>query len=157
MAIDMMVNGEARRSTCDPLTPLIDVLRDEFHLTGAKPVCREGFCGACTVLVDGAPTASCLTPVALVEGFDVVTIEGVSAGGHLNEVQAKLEQHDAVQCGMCFPGMVLTLTHFLERMPRPSREDVRAALTGNICRCTGYERIVEAALAVAGAHAEIRP
>lgn len=157
MAIDMAVNGEARRSACDPLTPLIDVLRDEFHLTGAKPVCREGFCGACTVLVDGAPTASCLTPVALVEGCDVVTIEGVSAGGHLNEVQAKLEQHDAVQCGMCFPGMVLTLTHFLERMPRPSREDVRAALTGNICRCTGYERIVEAALAVAGAHAEIRP
>ncbi|MGA0560945.1 (2Fe-2S)-binding protein [Ancylobacter sp. VNQ12] len=157
MAIDMAVNGEARRSACDPLTPLINVLRDEFHLTGAKPVCREGFCGACTVLVDGAPTASCLTPVALVEGCDVVTIEGVSAGGRLNEVQAKLEQHDAVQCGMCFPGMVLTLTHFLERMPRPSREDVRAALTGNICRCTGYERIVEAALAVAGAHAEIRP
>jgi carbon-monoxide dehydrogenase small subunit len=157
MAIDMTVNGEARCSARDPLTPLIDVLRDEFHLTGAKPVCREGFCGACTVLVDGAPTASCLIPVALVEGRVVVTIEGISVGGGLNAVQAQLELHDAVQCGMCFPGMVLTLSHFLEHTPRPSRDDVRAALTGNICRCTGYERIVEAALAVAGTRAEIRP
>lgn len=157
MPIDMTVNSEPRRTACDPLTPLIDVLRDEFHLTGAKPVCREGFCGACTVLVDGTPTASCLIPAAMVDGCDVVTIEGISAGGCPNAIQEQLEQHDAVQCGMCFPGMVLTLTHFLEHAPRPSREDVRAALTGNICRCTGYERIVEAALAVAGVHAEIRP
>lgn len=156
MPIDMTVNGEARRTARDPLTPLIDVLRDEFHLTGAKPVCREGFCGACTVLVGGVPTASCLTPAALVEGRDVVTIEGMSAGDRLNAVQAQLDLHDAVQCGMCFPGMVVTLTHFLDHSPRPSRDDVRAALTGNICRCTGYERIVEAALAVAGTRVEMR-
>lgn len=157
MPIDMTVNGEARHTACDPLTPLIDVLRDEFHLTGAKPVCREGFCGACLVLVDGAPRASCLIPVALAGGCDIVTIEGVSAVDHLNDVQSRLDQHDAVQCGMCFPGMVLTVTHFLAHTPQPSREDVRVALTGNICRCTGYERIVEATLAVAVARAEVRP
>ncbi|WGD31107.1 (2Fe-2S)-binding protein [Ancylobacter sp. WKF20] len=155
MPIDMTVNGEARRTVCDPLTPLIDLLRDEFHLTGAKPVCREGFCGACTVLVNGAPTTSCLTPAALVEGCEVVTIEGMSAGDRLNPVQAQLDLHDAVQCGMCFPGMVVTLSHFLDHSPRPSRDDVRAALTGNICRCTGYERIVEAALAVAAGRMEV--
>ena len=155
MPTDMTVNGEARRSARDPLTPLIDVLRDEFHLTGAKPVCREGFCGACTVLVDGEPTVSCLTPVDMVGGCDVVTIEGISSGGGLTDIQSRLEKGDTVQCGMCFPGMVMTLSHFLTHTPRPSRDDVRAALTGNICRCTGYERIVEAALAVAAARAEV--
>lgn len=153
MPIDMTVNGETRHSAGDPLTPLLDVLRDEFHLTGAKPVCREGFCGACTVLVDGEPTASCLTPVAMAAGRDVLTIEGLSSGGRLGELQTQLDECDAVQCGMCFPGMVMTLTHFLARTPSPSRDDVRSALTGNVCRCTGYERIVEAALAVAGAGA----
>lgn len=156
MPTDMTVNGEARQSARDPLTPLIDVLRDEFHLTGAKPVCREGFCGACTVLVDGEPTVSCLTPVGMVGGCDVVTIEGISSGGGLTDIQSRLEQGDAVQCGMCFPGMVMALSHFLAHTPRPSRDEVRAALTGNICRCTGYERIVEAALAVAAARAEVR-
>lgn len=151
MPIDMTVNGEARRSVADPMTPLVDVLRDEFHLTGAKPVCREGFCGACTVLVDGEPRVACLTPAGLVEGREILTVEGLSAGERLNPVQARLVEHDAVQCGMCFPGMVVTLTHFLAQTPRPSRDQVRAALTGNACRCTGYERIVAAALDVAGA------
>ncbi|WP_428029963.1 (2Fe-2S)-binding protein [Ancylobacter sp.] len=157
MPTEMRVNGTARRSAGNPLTPLIDVLRDEFHLTGAKPVCREGFCGACLVLVDGAPRASCLIPVALAEGCDIVTIEGISALDRLNDIQTQLDRHDAVQCGMCFPGMVMTLTHFLAHNTQPSREDVRAALTGNICRCTGYERIVDAALAAAGAGGEVRP
>lgn len=151
MPTEMTVNGEAKRSTADPMTPLVDVLRDEFHLTGAKPVCREGFCGACTVLVDGEPRAACLTPAGLVQGCEIRTVEGLSAGGRLNPVQARLVEHDAVQCGMCFPGMVVTLTHFLAQTPRPSRDQVRAALTGNACRCTGYERIVAAALDVAGA------
>lgn len=151
MPIDMTVNGEARRSVADPMTPLVDVLRDEFHLTGAKPVCREGFCGACTVLVDGEPRVACLTPAGLVEGREIRTVEGLSAGERLNPVQSRLVEHDAVQCGMCFPGMVVTLTHFLAQTPRPSRDQVRAALTGNACRCTGYERIVAAALDVAGA------
>lgn len=151
MPTEMTVNGEAKRSTADPMTPLVDVLRDEFHLTGAKPVCREGFCGACTVLVDGEPRAACLTPAGLAQGREIRTVEGLSTGGRLNPVQARLVEHDAVQCGMCFPGMVVTLTHFLAQTPRPSRDQVRAALTGNACRCTGYERIVAAALDIAGA------
>ena len=151
MPIHMTVNGESRRSLADPMTPLVDVLREEFHLTGAKPVCREGFCGACTVQLDGEPVVSCLTPAGLAEGCEIRTIEGLSAGGRLNPIQAKLAEHDAVQCGMCFPGMVVTLTHFLTQTPRPSRDQVRAALTGNACRCTGYERIVAAALDAAGA------
>ncbi|MCB4769781.1 (2Fe-2S)-binding protein [Ancylobacter sp. Lp-2] len=151
MPIEMTVNGEPRRSLAEPMTPLIDVLRDEFHLTGAKPVCREGFCGACTVQLDGVPVLSCLTPAGLAEGHDIRTVEGLSAGGRLNPIQAKFAEHDAVQCGMCFPGMVVTLTHFLAHTPRPSRDEVQAALAGNACRCTGYERIVAAALDAAGA------
>ncbi|GGE07537.1 (2Fe-2S)-binding protein [Aureimonas endophytica] len=152
MVLHLTVNGEARTSDAPPLTPLIDLLRDEFHLTGAKPVCREGFCGACTVLVDGVPTLSCLTPAALATG-EIQTIEGLAAPGALTPVQAALETHEAVQCGMCFPGMVLTLTHLFAEEPRPARETIRAALAGNICRCTGYERIVEAAVALASANA----
>jgi carbon-monoxide dehydrogenase small subunit len=151
MPLRLTVNGESRASIGDPMTPLIYVLREEFHLTGAKPVCREGFCGACTVLLDDTPTLACLTPAALAEGCEIRTVEGLSTGGRLSPVQAAFEEHDAVQCGMCFPGMVVMLTDFLARTPRPSREQVRAALTGNICRCTGYERIVEAALAAASA------
>jgi carbon-monoxide dehydrogenase small subunit len=149
MPIKMTINGEKRLSTAAAMVPLVDVLRDEFHLTGAKPVCREGFCGACLVLVDGAPTLSCLTPAGLAEGADIVTIEGLSAGGVVSPLQAAFEAHDAVQCGMCFPGMVVALTDFLARTEQPSRAAVRAALAGNICRCTGYERIVDAALSVA--------
>ena len=149
MPIAMTINGEKRLSTAAAMVPLVDVLRDEFHLTGAKPVCREGFCGACLVLVDGAPTLSCLTPAALAEGTEIVTVEGLSAGGVPSPLQAAFEAHDAVQCGMCFPGMVVALTDFLARNEQPSRAAVRAALAGNICRCTGYERIVDAALSVA--------
>ncbi|GGD29448.1 (2Fe-2S)-binding protein [Aureimonas glaciei] len=149
MPIKMTINGEKRISTAAAMVPLVDVLRDEFHLTGAKPVCREGFCGACLVLVDGAPTLSCLTPAGLAEGTTIVTVEGLSAGGVPSPLQAAFAAHDAVQCGMCFPGMVVALTDFLARTEQPSRAAVRAALAGNICRCTGYERIVDAALSVA--------
>jgi len=146
MVLSLTVNGDRRSSAADPITPLIDVLREEFHLTGAKPVCREGFCGACMVLVDGMPTLSCLVPAALAEDCEILTVEGLSVDGTLTPIQAALESSDAVQCGMCFPGMVVTLTHFLAVKPDAARDDIRAALTGNICRCTGYERIVEAAL-----------
>jgi carbon-monoxide dehydrogenase small subunit len=149
MVLSLTVNGDRLSSPSDPITPLIDVLREDFHLTGAKPVCREGFCGACMVLVDGLPTLSCLMPAALADGCEIRTVEGLAVDGTLTPIQAALEACDAVQCGMCFPGMVMTLTHLLTTKPGTTREDIRAALTGNICRCTGYERIVEAALIAA--------
>jgi carbon-monoxide dehydrogenase small subunit len=149
MGLSLTVNGDRRACVADPVTPLVDVLREEFHLTGAKPVCREGFCGACMVLVDDRPTPSCLMPAALAQDRQIRTVEGLATNGVLNPIQEALEACDAVQCGMCFPGMVVTLTHLLETRPDATREDIRAALTGNICRCTGYERIVDAALSLA--------
>jgi carbon-monoxide dehydrogenase small subunit len=146
MVLSLTVNGDRLSSTADPMTPLVDVLREDFHLTGAKPVCREGFCGACMVLVDGAPTLSCLMPAALAEDCEIRTVEGLAVDGTLTPIQAALEANDAVQCGMCFPGMVVTLNHLLTTKPGATRDEIRAALTGNVCRCTGYERIVEAAL-----------
>jgi carbon-monoxide dehydrogenase small subunit len=146
MVLSLTVNGDRLSSAADPITPLVDVLREDFHLTGAKPVCREGFCGACMVLVDGAPALSCLIPAAPADDCDIRTVEGLAVGGTLTPIQAALEACDAVQCGMCFPGMVVTLTHFLTIKPGATRDDIRDALTGNICRCTGYERIIEAAL-----------
>lgn len=146
MGFSLTVNGDRLSSAADPATPLVDILREELHLTGAKPVCREGFCGACMVLVDGAPAPSCLLPAALADGREIRTVEGLAPQGQLNRIQAALEAADAVQCGMCFPGMVVTLTHLLATRPDATRDDIRMALSGNICRCTGYERIVEAAL-----------
>ena len=151
METRLNINGETRSFRGDPLTPLVDVLRGDLLLTGTKSVCGEGFCGACMVHVDGRPTVSCLCPVGLAEGRQVTTIEGIAAAGTLNPVQQALEDHDAVQCGMCFPGMVMTLTAFLDRNPNADRSAIQAALSGNLCRCTGYERILDAALSVASA------
>jgi carbon-monoxide dehydrogenase small subunit len=132
------------------MTPLADVLRDTFFLTGAKVACGEGFCGACTVLVDDKPMVSCLVPVGLMEGRAIRTVESLAGpAGDLSPLQAAMEAHDAVQCGMCFPGILMSLTGLFEGCPGASRDEIRAALAGNICRCTGYERIVEAALSVA--------
>lgn len=149
MPLSLKINGEDRSSLSDPLTPLVDVLRDEFFLTGAKVVCREGFCGACIVWLDGRPVASCLVPVGLAAHCEVRTVESLARDGVLSVLQRAMEEHDAVQCGMCFPGMLMTLTNFLARAENPSREGIKEALVGNVCRCTGYERIVDAALSAA--------
>ena len=149
MLLPLKINGENRSSLSDPLTPLVDVLRDEFFLTGAKVVCREGFCGACIVLLDGRPVASCLLPVGMAAHCEVCTVESLAHGGVLSPLQRAMEEYDAVQCGMCFPGMLMTLTSFLAHAKSPTREDIKEALVGNVCRCTGYERIVDAALAAA--------
>jgi carbon-monoxide dehydrogenase small subunit len=146
MPTRLLVNGEERWSDAAPLTPLIDVLRDTFALTGAKAVCREGFCGACTVFLDGRPVVSCLTPLVSADGCEIQTIEGLAPGGALSPVQQAMEDLDAVQCGMCFPGMVMTLTAFLRARPQPSAAEIKAALAGNACRCTAYERIIEATI-----------
>lgn len=148
MTIELTINGEVRDLVVDPRKPLIDVLRDDCRLTGAKAVCREGFCGACTVLVDGEPVPSCLRPAGLLAGSEIVTIEGLAPFETPNPVQKAFLDHDVVQCGMCFPGMVITLTAFLEINPVPTRDEIKTALVGNICRCTGYERIIDAVMSI---------
>lgn len=148
MPIELNVNGDTITLEIDPRTPLLDVLRDRQRLTGAKAVCREGFCGACTVHIDGQPVPSCLRPVGLLQGCRIVTVEGLAPPGTLNRVQQAFIDHDVVQCGMCFPGMVMTLTEFLDSEPSPNRDQIKAALAGNICRCTGYERIIDAVLSI---------
>ncbi|MCL6706301.1 (2Fe-2S)-binding protein [Pseudomonas sp. R2.Fl] len=145
MTVTFQLNGERCRFHDDPMTPLVDVLRRERFLTGAKAVCREGFCGACTVHVDGEPVMSCLRPVGLIEGCSVTTIEGLSAGHQaLHPLQAAFEAADVVQCGMCFPGMMMSLSAFVRDNPRADRAEIKSAMVGNICRCTGYERIIDA-------------
>jgi aerobic carbon-monoxide dehydrogenase small subunit len=148
MSMRLKINGEERVSNSDPLSPLVDVLRDEFFLTGAKPVCREGFCGACMILLDGNPAASCLIPAGLAADREVRTVEALAPGGDFSLLQRALEQHDVVQCGMCFPGILIALTSYLEQAQNPNRDDMKAALAGNVCRCTGYERILDAALSL---------
>jgi len=147
--VRIKVNGEERSFDGDVVTPLLDVLRDSFFLTGAKDVCREGFCGACMVHVDGVPVISCLTPVGLVDAKSVLTIEGLGDDSDLVPLQRALEEGGAVQCGMCFPGIVMSLTNLLAQQPLAARDDIKRGLCGNVCRCTGYERIVDAALTLA--------
>ncbi len=149
MTTRLIINGEERILTCDPRTALVDVLRDDLHLTGTKNVCREGFCGACSVHVDGKPMSSCLLPVGSLEGRDVVTIEGISHGEEVNAIQKAFVDYDVVQCGMCFPGMVMTLSAFLRDNPSPNRDAIKYAMVGNACRCTGYERIIDAVMSIA--------
>ncbi|GGO70132.1 (2Fe-2S)-binding protein [Nonomuraea cavernae] len=149
---ELFVNGEPRRVHADPMTPLSGVLREELHLRGTKAACGEGFCGSCTVFVDDDAVASCLVPVGLAEGRSVRTVESLAdPAGALSPLQQAMKDNDAVQCGMCFPGMLMSLTALLETNPSPERRDVHEALVGNICRCTGYERIVDAALTAARA------
>lgn len=150
MTVELNINGEIRRLDVDPRMPLLEVLRGELRLTGAKAVCSEGFCGACMVLVDRQAVPSCLRPVGMLEGLEILTIEGLAPFAQPNAVQEALLEHDVVQCGMCFPGMVMTLTSLLYENPSPSREEVKHALSGNVCRCTGYERIVDAVLSLCG-------
>lgn len=147
MSVNVKVNGVERSVAASPVTALLDVLRDEFFLFGAKDSCREGFCGACTVTIDGDLVPSCLVPVGQLDGADIKTIEAMRDGG-LSPLQQALLEKDAVQCGMCFPGMVVSLEAYLAEADHPSEEEIRRFLTGNLCRCTGYQRIVEAALEV---------
>ncbi|MFB2550502.1 (2Fe-2S)-binding protein [Ensifer soli] len=148
MTVTFTLNGGTCRFHGDPMTPLVDLLRNERYLTGTKAVCREGFCGACTVEVDGAAVMSCLKPVGLLAGSSVTTIEALATGeAAMHPLQAAFAEADVVQCGMCFPGMVMSLSAFLRDTPAPDREAVKAAMVGNICRCTGYERIVDAVMA----------
>jgi aerobic carbon-monoxide dehydrogenase small subunit len=140
------INGDDRVVTGYPMARLLDVLRHDLGLTGTKEGCGEGECGACSVLVDGRLVNSCLLPLAQVAGAAITTIEGVAAGGRLDAVQAAFVRHGGAQCGICTPGMVLAARTLLACTPRPTEAEVREALAGNLCRCTGYTRIFRAVL-----------
>ena len=128
---------------------LLDVLREDLRLTGTKEGCGEGECGACSVLIDGEVVDSCLVAVGQVEGRHVITVEGLAAGGRLTALQQAFIEHGAAQCGICTPGMLLAAHALLQQTTRPSADDVREALAGNLCRCTGYTKIIDAVLSCA--------
>jgi carbon-monoxide dehydrogenase small subunit len=143
------INGEPQVVDAPAMTPLVTVLREELSLTGTKAACMEGFCGACTVLVDDEPVMSCLVPVGTVEGRHIRTVESLAPrNADLSRVQEAMKNADAVQCGMCFPGVLMTLTHLAEKGQRIGEAELRRQLVGNACRCTGYQQIVTAALSV---------
>jgi carbon-monoxide dehydrogenase small subunit len=149
MSYRFHVNGEAVSIEADGLRALASVLREDLGLTGTKVGCFEGRCGACTVIVDGRTVVSCLYPVALADGAEVRTVEGLAAeDGTLNALQDAILDEGGVQCGISTPGVLMTLTALLERNPSPSEPEIREALSGNICRCTGYQKIVDAVLAL---------
>ena len=148
VAVAFSVNGVAQRLDVGPGETLLRTLRDRLGLTGTKEGCVEGECGACTVLVDGKPVDSCILATAALEGRQVRTVEGLSGGGELSLLQQAFVDHGAVQCGFCTPGFLMTLTALLEESPSPPPSDVKEALAGNICRCTGYTQMIEAVAAV---------
>jgi carbon-monoxide dehydrogenase small subunit len=137
------VNGQVHRLDVFPMARLLDVLREELSLTGTKEGCGEGECGACTVIVDGRIVNSCLVPVGQVNGSEITTIEGVADDDQLHAVQQAFIEHGGAQCGICTPGMVLATVDLLERNSHPTEADIRTALAGNLCRCTGYMKIFE--------------
>jgi len=142
-----MVNGRAVEMHQYPMVRLLDALREELHLTGVKEGCGEGECGACSIEMDSQLVNSCLVPVTQAEGTTIRTIEGVATGVQLHRVQEAFLLHGGAQCGICTPGMVLAAVNLLERNPRPTEADVRVALAGNLCRCTGYTKIFASVLA----------
>jgi len=140
----LTVNGKEKTITTDPARTLLDVLREELHLTGAKYGCGEGRCGACTVLMDGQRVLSCVTPVAQAEKKSITTIEGLAEGDSLHPVQEAFLTEGAMQCGYCTPGMILTAVALLEKNPNPTDDEIAAAMNVNICRCNGYPKILNA-------------
>ena len=143
------VNAEAHTVLADTRDTLLDLLRERIGLTGTKEGCGNGNCGTCTVIVDGAAVNACLVLAREAPGRDIVTIEGLSLGGKLHPIQQALVEHGGTQCGFCTPGIVLSAKALLDSNPNPTTLDVRHAIAGNICRCTGYDKIVDAVMAAA--------
>lgn len=153
MRIELGVNGDLQRREVEADVTLLALLRDVLGLTGTKWGCLTGDCGACTVLVDGEPVVSCLQLACQVAGRAVTTIEGLDGDEGLGDVQAAFVAHGAAQCGFCTPGMIVAIEALLRVTPSPGEREVREAIAGNLCRCTGYNKIVDAALAAAAARA----
>ncbi len=146
--LTLTVNGELREALIDPRRTLLDVLRNDLDLRGAHRGCDSGDCGACTVLLDGQPITACLILAADCDGMKVLTVEGVAPAGQLHPVQRALVEQGGIQCGFCTPGMVMAAIALLEANPTPSEDDVRLGLAGNLCRCTGYKKVIEAVQSV---------
>ncbi|HLZ24203.1 MAG TPA: (2Fe-2S)-binding protein [Ktedonobacterales bacterium] len=147
--IRLTVNGAAHDLDVEPRRTLLDALREDLHLTGAKPGCNMGSCGACTVIVDGEAIYSCLTLAVECQHRSITTIEGLASGGALDPVQNAFVQYDALQCGFCTPGQILALKALLDRNPHPSDDEIERGMSGNLCRCGAYVKIREAARALA--------
>jgi carbon-monoxide dehydrogenase small subunit len=144
--VETTINGEPVEFLCDPHQSLLEVLRDVLYLTGTKEGCGTGDCGACSVTLDGRLVCSCLVVGAEVQGQRIETVEGVAAGDKLHPVQQKLLEHAGLQCGVCTPGIVVAAKALLERNPDPTEREIRYWLAGNLCRCTGYDKVVRAVL-----------
>jgi carbon-monoxide dehydrogenase small subunit len=147
--VQTRINGTETEFLCEPRQSLLEVLRDELRLTGSKEGCNNGNCGACNVLLDGRLVNSCLVLGVEVQGREVTTIEGIAGPQGLHPLQQKFLEHAALQCGICTPGFIVAGKALLDRTPRPDEEEVRRWLAGNLCRCTGYDKIVRAVLAAA--------
>jgi len=154
--ITLSVNGKERTVVTDPERSLLDVLREDLHLTGAKYGCGEGRCGACTVLMDGRRTLACVTPIVRAEKKKLTTIEGLADGDSLHPVQQAFLDERAIQCGYCTPGMILTAVALLEKNPQPTDEQIAEWMNGNICRCNGYPKILNAIRRAAAKIAEMK-
>jgi aerobic carbon-monoxide dehydrogenase small subunit len=157
IAVTLEINGESHEALVEPDRTLLDVLRSELGLTGTKTNCLDAECGVCTVLVDGLAVNSCLYLAVVAQGRAVTTIEGLAPAGEglaptgtMHPLQQAFMDHGAVQCGYCIPGMILSAKAYLDEHPRPSEAQIREALAGNLCRCTGYQKIVDAVLAASG-------
>ena len=146
--VSFTVNGANREAFVEPKTTLLELIREDLGLTGAKEGCGKGECGACTVILDGDAVPSCLVLAAGVEGKDIITIEGIMMEGRLHPLQEAFVRYHASQCGFCTPGMILTAKAYLDKHPSPSEAEMRDIMMGNLCRCTGYEKIIEAIMAV---------
>ena len=146
VVVEATINGELLEFLCEPRQSLLEALRDELDLTGAKEGCLTGDCGACTVLVDGHPLCSCLMLGVEAQGKKITTVEGLADGSNLHVLQQKFLEHASLQCGICTPGFLMSSKALLDRNPNPTEAEIRYALAGNLCRCTGYDKIVKAVM-----------